>query len=265
MRTPNRRTPVHLLAAVCAILCLCLVSSATAADKTVSAERRLLYVAAPGIRDYLEYGGHGILVFDIDNGHRFVKRIRTSGLNTEGKPLNVKGVCASAANQRIYVTTTRTMTCLDLMSEKIVWEKELPGGCDRMSISPDGKVIYVPSFEGPHWNVVDGISGERIGKITPNSGAHNTVYGNDGARVYLAGLRSPWLTIAETKTHTSNRAVGPFAAPIRPFTVNGSQTLCFVCINELLGFEIGDLVTGKKLHRVEIEGFKKGDVKRHGC
>ncbi len=56
--------------------------------------RRLLYVAAPGIRDYLEYGGHGILVFDIDHGHRFVKRIASSGVDAKGKPLNVKGVCA---------------------------------------------------------------------------------------------------------------------------------------------------------------------------
>jgi DNA-binding beta-propeller fold protein YncE len=110
-----------------------------------------------------------------------------------------------------------------------------------MSISPDGKVIYVPSFEGPHWNIVDAISGERIAKITPNSGAHNTVYGNDGSRAYLAGLRSTWLTIAETKTHTSNTAVGPFSAAIRPFTVNSKQTYAFCCINELLGFEVGDI------------------------
>jgi hypothetical protein len=59
--------------------------------------------------------------------------------------------------------------------------------------------------------------------------------------------------------------VGPFAASIRPFTVNGTQTLCFVNVNELLGFEIGDLKTGKKLHRVEVPGFKPGMVKRHGC
>ncbi len=33
----------------------------------------------------------------------------------------------------------------------------------------------------------------------------------------------------------------------------------------MLGFEVGDLKTGKKLHRVEVPGFKKGPVKRHGC
>jgi hypothetical protein len=38
-----------------------------------------------------------------------------------------------------------------------------------------------------------------------------------------------------------------------------------VNVNELLGFEIGDLKTGKKLHRVEVQGYSKGPVKRHGC
>jgi hypothetical protein len=37
----------------------------------------LLYVASPGIRNYVEYGGVGILVFDIDNGYKFVRRIPT--------------------------------------------------------------------------------------------------------------------------------------------------------------------------------------------
>src|SRR4051812_15735675 len=248
-----------------AFAAICISLGIARAHAAESNEKHLLYVAAPGIRNYLEYGGHGLIVFDMDHGHKFVKRIKTSGLDSQGKPLNVKGVCASTALKCIYITTTRTMTCLDLVTEKIIWEKPYPGGCDRMSISPDGKIIYVPSFEGAHWNVVDAMSGERIAKVTPNSGAHNTVYGNDGTRVYLAGLRSPWLTIAETRTHTSNACIGPFSAPIRPFTVNGSQTRVFCCVNELLGFEVGDVTTGKVLHRVEVEGFKKGNPKRHGC
>jgi DNA-binding beta-propeller fold protein YncE len=36
-------------------------------------------------------------------------------------------------------------------------------------------------------------------------------------------------------------------------------------VNELLGFEIGDITTGEKLARVEVEGFNRGPVKRHGC
>jgi hypothetical protein len=228
-------------------------------------EHKLLYVAEPGIRDYLEYGGHGLLVFDIDHGHKFLRRIATAGLDEKGKPLNVKGVCANAISKRIYISTTRTILCLDLLTDKLLWEKAYDGGCDRLALSPDGKTIYAPSLEGDHWNVVDAMTGAALEKIVRNSGAHNTIYGLDGAHVYLAGLKSPTLTVMDARTHEVASTVGPFGNVIRPFTINGSQTLCFVNVNGLLGFEVGDLRTGKFLHRVEIPGGKPGTEKRHGC
>ena len=255
---PSRRS--FLLAAVLVASLPTLVHAADAAKP-----RRLLYVASPGVRNYLEYGGHGVLVFDIDDGHKFVRRIPARGLNDKGEPINVKGVCASTATGRLYVSTLKTLTCFDLSSDKVLWEKPYDGGCDRMSITPDGKAIYLPSLEGPHWHVVDGDSGDVIGKIVPNSGAHNTVVGLDGRFAYLAGLKSPILRVVDAKEHKVVREVGPFGNVIRPFTVNGRQTLAYVNVNDLLGFEVGDLRTGKALHRVEVQGFKKGAVKRHGC
>jgi DNA-binding beta-propeller fold protein YncE len=73
------------------------------------------------------------------------------------------------------------------------------------------------------------------------------------------------LSVADPATNKVVTEVGPFSNVIRPFTINGAQTLCFVNVNELLGFEVGDLKTGKLLHRVEVSGFEKGPVKRHGC
>jgi DNA-binding beta-propeller fold protein YncE len=146
-----------------------------------------------------------------------------------------------------------------------VWEKQYEGGCDRLSISPDGKIIYLPTLEKEHWNVVDAETGDVIKQIQTNSGAHNTLYGPDGANVYMAGLRTPTLGVADTRTHSIIKQVGPFSHAIRPFTINGSQTLCYVNVNGLLGFEIGDLRTGSKLYSVHVEGFQQGTVKRHGC
>lgn len=227
--------------------------------------KRYLYVAVPGVRNYLEYGGHGVLVYDMDNQHRLIKRIAAAGLDAKGQPSNVKGVGVSIATNCLYITTLTALQCINLITEKLVWEKSYEGGCDRLALSPDGKTIYLPSLEKEHWHVVDARTGAVLRKIVTNSGAHNTLYGPDGRQVYLAGLRSPYLYVADTRTHAVARQVGPFNASIRPFTINGQQTLCFVNINELLGFEIGDLVTGKKLHHVEVQGFKVGPVKRHGC
>jgi hypothetical protein len=230
-----------------------------------SPEGRFLYVAVPGVRNYLEYGGHGVLVFDINREHRFVRRIPARGLDAKGAPLNVKGICASATTGRLYVSTLEYLTCFDLRTDAILWEKRYEGGCDRMSISPDGKFIYLPSLEKAHWHVVDGATGDVLAKLVPDSGAHNTIVSLDGQSAFLAGLKSPLLRVADTSKHAIVREVGPFSAPIRPFTINGRATICYVNVNELLGFEVGDLVTGKKLHRVEVPGFKKGPVKRHGC
>ncbi len=229
------------------------------------AERHFLYVASPGIRNYLEYGGIGVLVYDEADGHRWVKRIPTMEVKPGEESENVKGVCANSKTGRLYVSTLKRLICLDLLTDQIIWNKTYDGGCDRMAISPDGSHMYLPSFEGPHWNVVDALTGDVIAKIETKSGAHNTIYGLDGKRVYLAGLKSPVLSVADARTRNIIRKVGPFSNVIRPYTVNGRQTLCFVNVNDLLGFEVGDLKSGKMLHRVEVTGYQKGPVKRHGC
>jgi DNA-binding beta-propeller fold protein YncE len=229
--------------------------------------QRLLYVASPGVRNYVDRGGHGVLVFDRDKDHRFVKRISLDGygLGETGQVLNVKGVCASALRGRLYVSTLEHLICLDLETDDVLWQETFDLGCDRMSISPDGRVIYLPSLEKDVWYVVDAESGDEIRRLVPKSRSHNTVYGLDGKHVYMAGLGSPLLSVANTADHTIRRTVGPFSDVIRPFTVNGAQTLAFVNVNGLLGFEIGDLKTNRMIHRVEIEGFPHGRPKRHGC
>jgi DNA-binding beta-propeller fold protein YncE len=244
------------------LITLCLLALLMAAS---AGEHHYLYVAEPGIRNYVEHGGVGILVFDIDHGYKFVRRIASQAVPEGQPPENVKGVAASARTGRLYVTTLLRVMAFDLATDRKLWDRAVEGGADRLTISPDGKILYVPSFEGPHWNVLDGETGDTVAKIVTNSAAHNTLYGLDGRPVYLAGLKSPRLAVADPSTNTVISEVGPFSNVIRPCTINGAQTLCFVNVNDLLGFEVGDLKTGKMLHRVEVTGFAKGPVKRHGC
>jgi DNA-binding beta-propeller fold protein YncE len=233
---------------------------------TAMAERDLIYVAEPGIRNYLDYGGIGVLVFDASDGYRLLRRIPTWPEPKPGEEAeNVKGVAASAKTGRLYVTTIKRIGCIDLRTDKMLWDKTIDGGCDRLAISPDGRILYVPSFEGPHWTVVDAISGAVITTLVLNTGAHNTIFSPTGRRVYLAGLHSPILSIADAHTHKVVNAVGPFGNAIRPFTINGAETYVYVNVNDLLGFEVGDLRTGKMIHRVVVEGFSTGPVERHGC
>jgi DNA-binding beta-propeller fold protein YncE len=247
------------------VLLVLLAVSTSPVRMPAAAEQHLLYVASPGTRNYVQYGGVGILVFDIANGYKFVRRIPTWDVPEGKEPENVKGIAASAKTGRVYVSSLNRMIAIDAVSGKKIWDKTYEGGCDRMAISPDGKVLYVPQLEGPSWHVVNAANGSVMATIETKSGSHNTIYSADGAHVYMAGLKSPLLSVADPKTNAVASTVGPFSNVIRPFTVNGSNTLVFVNVNGLLGFEVGDLKTGKKLFHVEVEGYKQGPVKRHGC
>ena len=224
--------PIILISLLCAITLLFVSAWRRPLYKpstdSPSVIKHYLYVAVPGIRDYLGYGGHGILVFDMDNHHRFVKRIATSGFHPDKTPSNVKGIAASIPLNSIYVSTIESLQRIDLTTEKIVWEKSFEGGCDRMAISPDGKTMYLPSFENHFWNVIDCATGEIIKKIEVNKRAHNTIYGPAGKYVYLDDIASPWLHIADAKRHVLTNKIGPFSNFVRPFTINGKETLVYV-------------------------------------
>lgn len=241
--------------------------------------RRYLYVAVPGLRRYLEHGGHGLLVFDMDDGYRFVKRIPVAGLlrkdtpapgggvTPAGQPSNVKGIAVSLATNSVYISNLETMQRVDLETERVVWEHEYEGGADRMAISPDGTIIYLPSLEKEHWHVVDAGTGAVVATVhSGNSGAHNTIFAPDGKAVYLGGLRTNTLGMVDPATHRVIRQIGPLGGPVRPFTINGAQTLAYINVNGLLGFEIADIRTGRLLHRIDVtkQGFEAKPPLRHG-
>jgi DNA-binding beta-propeller fold protein YncE len=71
----------------------------------------------------------------------------------------------------------------------------------------------------------------------------------------MSGQRSRAISVADAKTHTVVQTVGPFSNFVRPFTINGSATYLFANVNDLRGFEVADLKSGKMIHRVEVNGF----------
>jgi hypothetical protein len=111
-------------------------------------DQHYLYVASPGTRNYVEYGGVGVLVFDIDHGYKFVKRIATWKTPEGKEPENVKGIAASAQTGRIYITSLNHMIAIDAITGKTTWDKTCEGGCDRMAIFRRRKSRCSPNGSG---------------------------------------------------------------------------------------------------------------------
>src|SRR3954447_13937551 len=94
------------------LVCAVLFCAAAAAK-----EHHYLYAASPGIRNYLEYGGMGIVVFDIEDGYKFVKRIPTwDGPGAGQEAENVKGIAANGKTGVVYVSTIKRIGAFDAVS-----------------------------------------------------------------------------------------------------------------------------------------------------
>jgi hypothetical protein len=229
---------------------------------------RLLYVFRPSRVD----------IYDINDGHR-----RVRSLKLPGGIERIWGAVAHAESRRLYISyhgrddQRRFETGLlayDLVSEELVWKRLYKPFVDSPAITPDGKTIYLASGEatskGDFWFVIDTEDGDVKDEIVVHRGAHNTIVGLSGERVYLGGVRYPYLVVADISTNEVIREIGPFSAGVRPFTVNGKETLVFVTLNQHLGFEVGDVATGEKLYTVEVPGYAepkwKGElhVQSHG-
>jgi 6-phosphogluconolactonase (cycloisomerase 2 family) len=228
-----------------AALLLLAVAASASAETAPSGARRLFYAVSEAKADR-----GAIAVYDIDAGHRLIKRIATvSGIR------DVRGVVASAATGRLYVAYrdragTGRIYCLDLAADKILWDRAVPPGVDRLAINPDGSLLYVPSWEGntaDFINVVDAGSGEVVRQVHFSHRSHDAQYppagplfqetkAGDGTGHYLYRI--------DPKSYAIS-AIGPYASILGPYAVDASSRHVVNDVTGIWGMQVADLETGR--------------------
>ena len=216
-----------------------------------AALRHFEYVVADG----------AVYVYSIDQENRLVQ---TVGLPQVGS--SIHGVVASPRTGRLYIAYGQqkppggALLAYDLRRGRILWQRTYAFGIDSMAISPNGRWIYMPAGEGTRdgaWRIIAASDGRFSGRsITGPIGAHNTIMGPGGRYLYLGGVDYPFLEVASTATNQVVRKIGPLNGPgVRPFTINGSQTLAFTTARSFLGFQVSSIGTGRVLYTVPVPGF----------
>lgn len=206
--------------------------------------------------------GGNIGVYDIDNGHRLVKTIPTvSGV------IDVEGACASAVTGRLYFShnanqfgagTSGSIVCVDLRTEKVLWHRTYLPNVDRLSITPDGRKLYVPTNENATGSdfdfVLDGATGDVIGRVPLTPKTHDAVIGISGRYVYQETKSSRYVAMIDTTTDKVVRNIGPFNGINGPLTINGSDSRLLVNTFGLHGFQVADVRTGAVIANAQIVG-----------
>ncbi|MCI0627443.1 MAG: hypothetical protein L0387_38320 [Acidobacteria bacterium] len=229
-----------------------------------SPTKRYLYMSTPDASQKEGRAGNGILIFDIDSGHKFVRRINIP-IFEEG----IRGFTGNLKTHSVYFSTSnRRVGAFDLEKDQVVWEKTYEVGSDRSSITLDGKKIYVPTgwwdkAEDGGLLVVNAKNGELIKRIRVGPQAHNSFVSLDGRLVYLG--TQTMLTVFDTvneKVIQQVKDVGEYG--IFPYTVNSANTIAYVCLGKTVGFDVVDLKAGKVLHRV-VAGNEPIRHRTHGA
>ena len=243
--------------------------------------RHLVFIATPG--DNGTDNQSGVVVLDADKNYSFLKRI-SYGLPAALMPgPKNAGIAVSVPLQMLYVTVDGYMTAFDLATDKIAWTfsgESAPvartrgaasGCCERPWTLPDGKTLLVGSSYNSWWYYIDGATGKSLGKLpTPETPvAHNLAVSLDGKLGVMGSMSSPKAGKAGVAViDVPNRKVlryMTFSEMVRPLTINHDGSLVYVNVNDLIGFEIGDVKTGKMLKRYEIPGDAwKGKGYSHG-
>ena len=241
---------------------LILIPSVTATP--FQQQQKIKAIAATGAIQQYEYvfPNGGMDIYNIDNNFSLVKQISLP--DTAGQ----RGAAVSLPTHMLYVAfgsdsgSGGQMLAYDLIANKVVWTKQYTHGIDSMAITPDGKTIYMPAGEesGSNlWYIEDAATGNDLGTIQAGADPHDTVVSVNGQYVYMGprnNADTPTdLYVANTTTNQITQKVGPFQKGVRPFTVNREGTLVYASTTGFLGFQVGDITTGKILYTVPIQGF----------
>lgn len=237
--------PFAISLLLAAVLSLTSVGAIADSNPTRSTAQRRLYAVNESSSDR-----GTISVYDIDAGHRLIKTIQT--VSNIG---DVKGVAASAVTGRLYVayrdgSGIGMIYCLNLYDDKIAWNKAITPGIDRLSINPDGRLLYVPTWEGgqaDYINVVDANTGEVVRKVYFSSKSHDTLYplsgpifqetkATDGSGQYLYRI--------DSRSYAISR-VGPYSGILGPYAVDSASTFAVNDVTKLWGMQVADLKTGR--------------------
>jgi hypothetical protein len=191
-----------------------------------------------------------VSVYDIDQGYRLVKTIPTaSNVN------DVKGVAVSAAAGKLYVAyRTRSdvgmIYCLDVHRDAMLWNRAIDPDVDRLSIHPNGRLLYVPTGEGgsaDYINVLDAESGDVVRKVYFSKRSHDTLFPLSGPLFQETKAddgSGRYLYLIDPSSYAVSR-IGPYSGILGPYAVDGMSRHAVSNATGLWGMQVADITTGQ--------------------
>ncbi len=167
------------------------------------------------------------------------------------------GVTFSPDGTKAYISceSESTLWSTDTKTGKLIAKAKLSGHPNNVSVSSDGKYVFVGIAVAPGAvDVIDTAKMEKVKSIPVKGAVHNTYVTPDGKYVMAGSVGGKMLTAIDEKTLEVAWEL-PFDLGVRPMAfekaADGSTSRIFVQLSAYNGFAVVDFKTHKEVARVK--------------
>jgi YVTN family beta-propeller protein len=168
------------------------------------------------------------------------------------------GATYAPDGSRYYITNEAesTLDVVDAKTLKIVKNVPLTGHPNNVTISRDGKKVYVAIAVAPGClDVIDTTTLDRVKSIPIQGAVHNAFTTPDGKYIIAGSVAGKTLTLIDPQTDQQVWMM-KFEGGVRPIAFernpDGSTKNMYVQISDLHGFAVVDFATHKEIQRVTL-------------
>jgi YVTN family beta-propeller protein len=174
----------------------------------------------------------------------------------KGVPIN-HGAAGAPDGSRLYFSSEaeQALHVIDGKSLQLVKKIPLSGRPNNISISRDGRKVYVGIVSSPGAvDVIDTASLERVKSIPTKGGIHNVYVTPDGKYLVAGSIAGKLMTVIDQKTEEPvwtlfQEGIRPMAFETNP---DGSTKRIFVQLSDYHGFAVVDFAQRKEVARIEL-------------
>jgi YVTN family beta-propeller protein len=191
-----------------------------------------------------------------DNSHLIDPSTHAIVGEVTGVPIN-HGAAAAPDGSRLYFSSEaeQTLHVVDGKTLKTVKSIPLSGRPNNISITPDGRRVYVGIVSAPGAvDVIDTAAMVKVKSIPTKGGIHNVYVTPDGRHVIAGSIAGRVMTVIDQKTEEPAWTL--FSEGVRPIAIetnpDRSTKRLFVQLSDLHGFAVVDFQQRKEVTRVTL-------------
>ena len=176
------------------------------------------------------------------------------------------GAAAAPDGSLVYISneSLSTLDIVDARTLQVTHRVPLSGHPNNLSISRDGRRVYVAIVQAPGAvDVIDTASQERVKTIPAKGGVHNTYVTPDGKYVVAGSIVGKIMTVIDTQTEEPVWSQ-EFDLGVRPMAfeqnADGSTKRIFFQLSDFHGFAVLDFQTRKEITRIKLPPLPPGKV-----